>query len=379
MSWAAVAGAGIGLAGSLFGGSDDQQTSQSTSTFTPPEWLNPYWQNYVNSGMSLANQPTPQYGGMTVAPPSSQQYQGTDMLTGIATEGTPTFNAGQSALVHHATGGAPDPYATMMNPVMGMGNPYMGAVNPYQGDNPYLQSVIDASNQDITDAYSTGTAAQTDSAFNRSNAFGGSAYQQQTEANQRALGRVLAQNTSGLRSQNYYNSANLAESGLNRNTNTAQGLLGLNAGLGEGALNRASGAWQQGQGRSLTAAGMAPQYQTSDINAISAMMNAGAGNQAYQQQLLDQMRNYFNTSANDPYNRLGFMGGLLGGASGNSVTTNSTANVPGQSPFANAAAGAMAGYGMFGGGGGSPYMPYLPNTITPWNNSSLATPSIWGG
>jgi hypothetical protein len=64
--------------------------------------------------------------------------------------------------------------------------------------NPGTNPAWDPMSRRISDAYSTGTAAQTDAAAARANALGGSGYNQQTQLNQRALGDSLSGLAGGL-------------------------------------------------------------------------------------------------------------------------------------------------------------------------------------
>lgn len=73
----------------------------------------------------------------------------------------------------------------------------------FLGGNPYLDQTFDNASKRITDAYSKGTAAQTDAAFNRAKSYGGSAWQEQTQGNQRALGDSLGQLASDVYGKNY--------------------------------------------------------------------------------------------------------------------------------------------------------------------------------
>lgn len=83
--------------------------------------------------------------------------------------------------------------------------------NPYAGQNPYLQQMIDASNGDITKAYTNATLPNSLAQFNSGGAFGGSAMQQVLSTNQADLANSIARNTSGLRSEDYNRQAALAQ------------------------------------------------------------------------------------------------------------------------------------------------------------------------
>ncbi len=297
------------------GGGGDS-TSNTVSRFEPPEYTRQPWQDYVSNASNLAGQGMPVYTGQTVAPLSQQGQVGIGQLTSLATQGSPLQNSANTNLIGTLQGDFTDPYAT--------------AANPYIGNNPYLQQMIGQSNQNITDAFSRGTAAQTDAAAARAHAYGGSGWQEAQQANQEALGRTLAQNTSGLLGQNYYNSANLAEQGL----------------------GRASGAVQQERGRQMTAAGLAPAYQSGDINAIQAMMGGGQQVQDYQQALLNAGQQLFGQYQQAPWQLSDLFGGALSRASGQGGTSSTSVFQP-TNMWQNILGAGTAGAGLYGllGGG----------------------------
>ena len=294
------------------GGGGDT-TSNSVSRFEPPSYTQQPWQDYVANAGALGQQGLPVYTGQTVAPLSQQSQAGIGQLTSLATQGSPLYNTAQTNLIGTLQGDFMNPYAT--------------AANPYIGNNPYLQQMIGQSNQNITDAFSRGTAAQTDAAAARAGAYGGSGWQEAQQANQEALGRTLAQNTSGLLGQNYYNSASLAEQGL----------------------NRAASAGEQERARQLQAAGMAPGYQSADINAIQAMMGGGDQVQNYQQQLLNAAAGLFGQYQQAPWQLSDLIGSALSRASGGQGTTSQSIVGPGVSPWQMLAGAGAGAYGMFGG------------------------------
>lgn len=278
------------MGGCCSGGSS---TSNTVSEFKPPSYTQQPWENLVNNAVTQAGQGLPIYTGQTVAPLSQQAQVGIGQLTSGATQGTPLGNQGSTNLIGTLAGMFSDPYAT--------------AANPYIGQNPYLNAMIQKSNQDITDAYGRGTAAQTDAAFARSGAYGGSAYDQMVQQNQKTLENQLAANTNQLLGQNYYNSANLAEQ----------------------ALNRASGSVQQERARQLQAAGLVPSYEANDRSWIQAMMGGGDAIQQYQQQLMNAGQNLFSQFQQAPWQLSDLLGSVLSRASGASNTTTAQMFGPG--------------------------------------------------
>ena len=338
-----------------------------TQTNSADAFSTPYWQQYL-SGLNntLGQNPITPYGGPTVAPWNAYQNTAANMQYQFATNGTPTGNAANAA-IQNQTQGAMNPYATGTNPYQGQqnaytgqtvgqtNNPYIGQTNAYAGDNPYLQSVIDSSNADISKAYAQGIGAQTDAAFNQAGAYGGSAYQNQVANNQDMLAKNLAANTSNLRYNNYLNSGQLAGQDLSRNTaaygqqaalNTGNQLTDLarnaslsgtdlarNAGLAGDYLNRTTGAYDSAQQRALSAAQLGLQSQGVDQNAISGLYGMGAAQQGNTQDVLNAMQNYYTQSQLAPFTGYDLMGNALSRYSAaNSVQT---AQLPGSSGITN--------------------------------------------
>ena len=238
--------------------------SASTNEFKPPSYTQPGWQNYLSGAENLASQGLPQYQGEVVAPLNQMTTAGLQQLSDFTQQGTPERVAGGQAIVNAAQGNM---------------NPYAAAANPYMGNNPYLSQMIDTSNAKIADRYRSGTAAQNDASFARSGAFGGSAWRDQTSRNEQDLAGALASNTNNLLGQNYNQSAQLAESGLNRG---------------------ASG-WQSGVGNSLQAAQVGIGQQAADQNAIQSMIAGGQIPQQNLQQLLTAGQNYFSQGQQAPW------------------------------------------------------------------------------
>jgi len=180
--------------------------------------------------------------------------------------------------------------------------------NPYMGQNPYLSDMINNSNNMISNAYTKGTAAQTDSAFARGGAYGGSAYQDQVGQNQLQLLGALGNNTNTLLGQNYNQSSQLAENALNRSVQAAE--------VGQG---------QQGL----------------DQQAITAMLTAGQAPQQYEQALLNAGQTNYQQAQQAPFTLSDYLRNALTSASGTGGTQTTTA--PGMSPITGLlGAGALA-------------------------------------
>ncbi len=327
-------------------------TTTSSGQSGPVDWMNGNWQNYINRVNGMTGQPLPVYGGPTVAPLNPYQNTAGDMSYQFATNGSAAGNAAANTATNFAqTGGGFNPYAGMQNPYAGLVNPMYGQTNPYAGDNPYLQQQIDASNADITKAYSQGTAAQTDAAFNQAGAYGGSAYQGQVANNQDMLGKTLAANTNNYRYNNYLNSGQLANSDLSRNAGLAQFDQGLNAQLGENSINRLNSAYNTQNQNMLAGGQLGLQTEPLDMAAINQLSQQGGIQQGNTQNNLNAMQNYFNQSTMAPYASLDILRNAYGAVPGQSTsgTSTTTQNAGQLSPWANIIGGLGVGASLFPG------------------------------
>lgn len=229
---------------------------ESTTVQNIPDELKPLATAYTQKAMALSEQPFQAYGGQRYEDLNPTQYAGLGMTANRALGGDELINAGRQNVADTLSG-------------------------RYMNANPYLDQMFGTAADRITDAYSTGTAAQTDAAFARGGNIGGSAYQQQVEANQRGLGDSLA----GLAAQTY---------GQNYNMERANQLQG----------------WQA-----------APQYGNLAYQDASQLLNAGQILQDQGQQNRDFAYEQFQEEQNLPYKNLASMAGVFGTNLGGSSTT----------------------------------------------------------
>lgn len=270
------------------------KSSSSTNEFKPPSYTQQPWQDYLKQAQTMAATPLGQWQGQQTAPLSGMQVGGLQQLTDFTQGASPERLASGQAIVGAATG---------------------GAANPYAGMNPYLSQMIDSSNAKIADRYKSGTAAQNDAMHARSGTFGGSAWQDAASRNEQDLASALAGNTNNLLGQNYNQSAQLAESDLNRR---------------------------------LQAAGTGIGQQGADLSAIMSQIGAGAIPTQNYQQMLDAAQNYFAQGQQQPYTQMDFWRNALQAASG--TGGSSTTINPGQSLGANLGGLGALGYGLYQGG-----------------------------
>jgi len=360
----------------MSGGSGPSTTT--TGEFKPPSYTVPWWQTLVGDAGSAYGQPYQESGIPTVAPWNDTQQGASQAIIDRAMNGTPESNAGRGAITGIAAGNHSNPWQTMVagtaagqsqNPFMagaaglaqGGNNPFMAGIQGMAGgeQNPYMidpQAFIDATSKDMTRAAQTGTMAQTDAAFNRAGAYGGSAYNEQQAANAKALEDSIGTMSAGARMSANQANANMWQQGqqnklgaLGLGNQAYQGGVGnqLQA-LGLGGNMFSTGLGQQLQaaglggnmfqgdiGNMLSAAGMAPAYGQMDQNDFASMMGVGNMQNNYQQQLLNAANGSFSAQQNYPWSQLQKLGGMLSLASGGQGSKTETTTQPGQSPWAN--------------------------------------------
>lgn len=266
--------------------------SSGSQEFKPPAYAQQGWKDYLSGAQNLASQPLNPYMGQTVSPLTPMTGAGLQQLSDFSIYGTPVSRAGSSAITNAATG---------------------GAQNEFIGQNPYMMSLIDASNSKLLDQYKRAVQSPNDAMMARAGAFGGSEWEDRTRHNEQDLAGATAANTNNLLSQNYTQSAALREADLNR---------------------RLQGA-QVGQGQ-----------QSADLQAIMSMIAGGQLPQQNYQQLLDANRGIYQQQQQAPFTLSDFLGGALQRASGGQGSQTYT--TPGQSPLANIAGLGLLGAGMFG-------------------------------
>lgn len=258
------------------GGDSGPQTNTTISRSEPPPYVQPYSESLMQRAGALSNTGYSPYPGQQVADLNSLQNQGLQMTASRAIQGSPLMNESQSQLTATARGDYLDP-----------------STNPAWA--PMAQS--------ITDAYSKGTAAQTDAAFARSGAYGGSAYRDQTQTNQKALGDSLA-----TASGNLYNSERLNQ---------------------------------------LRATGQAPEMATADFQNAQALLGVGDTYRQNTQEGLNQQYQTWLQQQQWPYQNLDVLSNAIRTSMGGGGSSTTTQPDPYRSnPTAGALGGGLLGYGL---------------------------------
>lgn len=213
------------------------------------------------------------YGGKLIADQSPQTLQAINALTQRATDGSPVTNAANTQVADTLNGKYLDPQ-----------------------NNPYFQGALN----NIADAYARGTHASTDAAFNRSGAYGGSAYKEATGANNQAFANSL--------------------------------------------MDLGNTQYQQGRTQQLQAAALAPQTANQDYTNLAGLAQAGSAIDQRNQDLINADIQKYNYNANLPYQGLLNYKNLTAGTGGGSSTTTQ--------PYYNNGSALGVGLGLLGASGG---------------------------
>ena len=219
----------------MSGGSKTQTTTNQVEI---PEEVKPLLSQYLNQAQTLSQQPGS--NAMMNRGAAQASWQADNAYSGI--------NAARSGLMDVAAGQGYD-------------------------QNPYFDATVQKSMGDITRNYQEAIAPQTDANFARAGAFGGSAWQQANERNQRGLGEALGNTSNAMRSGNYsqerqnqMKAYGLLPSVSQAGMGVAQNLYGMgqnvhNQGANQlGILGNAVGVGMGGAGQSTTGAN--PNYRS---------------------------------------------------------------------------------------------------------------------
>lgn len=151
----------------MSGGSKTQTTTNQTII---PEDVKPLLSQYLSQAQNLSQQPAN----------NLMMQHGANDMWGQAANSYGGIDAARTGLMGVAAGQGYD-------------------------QNQYFDATVQKSMGDITRNYQEAIAPQTNANFARAGAFGGSAWQQANERNQRALGEALGNTSNAMRSGNYQN------------------------------------------------------------------------------------------------------------------------------------------------------------------------------
>lgn len=263
------------------GSSKPSGSTTSTQKTEPWEGQQPFYKEIFGQAQDLytGGELTPEaYQGQTIAPQSDYTTQSREAIANKALAGSPVTNNAQTLASDTLSGKYLD---ITKNPALA----------------PGLKS--------ISDAYSKGTAAQTDAAAARSGAYGGSAYKE---------------------------------------------LVGDNSQRFSDSLNSFAGnIYNQERGLQNNALAMSPSINAAGYSDLDRLGGVGASEDAFQQNLINADIEKFNIEDQGPYSALQRYSGLIGGNLGGTTTATSPYfGSNGVGTGLGTAAGTGLGY-MFGG------------------------------
>lgn len=329
----------------LFKGGGGGGSSTTVSKVEPPEEVKPYLAPFLEQASQVAQRPYQAYPGQQIAGFTSDQLAGFNMARQVA-------NQSQAAL-----GGANN---QLSNTVSGAFMGYSPGTNQYLGqttsvgtnallgqNNPYLQSAIDAAQGDITRQFNNSIANNTDAAFARAGAFGGSAWQQAQSDNANQLAQNLGRVSNDMRMADYGLQAQLSEADIARRIQAQQTDLARNAGLDQAALQMRNENFNNERARQLQASMLMPQLAQAGYANSQALLGIGDAQQALNQGQLDVAYQNWINQQNYPYQQLDVMANAIRSTMGAGGTTTQTGPNPYQrNSTASALGGALGGFTM---------------------------------
>ena len=297
---------GSALLGLMDSGDDKVTTQQQL-----PSFLQPYAPLYAQQGYNLSQAPYNPYPFETVAPFTQDQNAAMDMVRQRSMSGSPVVNAAQQQTLNTING---------------------DYLNPQT--NPYLQQTFDTAADRVTDAFSRGTAAQTDSRFAQSHGYGGSAWNEAQQANQTALGDSLGGLAANIFGNNY----------------------------------------AQERSRQQQASQFAPNLAAQDYRDAEALLNVGGMQQGLGQAYLSDDAQRFAQAQQYPYQQFQTFGQLFNPNLG----SNTTQTQPGVSPVSGLLGGALGGLGIYNSGQQAGIWGNNTGGTGPLGSATAATPISYG-
>jgi hypothetical protein len=288
------------------GGSSAPENTTTTTITEPPEYVKPYSVELMERAGALSNAPFTPYTGQRIAGLTPEHTAGLNMTTSRALQGSPLIGSAQNQAEN-----------VFNNNYLDTGMRVAGQNNPYQGENPYLENMIGQSTQKITNNYLNAVNPKLDSMDRMSGAFGNTGVQTARDSAQENLAKQLADTDAQYRYQNYQQSAQLADSNLNRQ-NTM---------------------WANERNNQMGAMQYAPTLAQQDYIDAQNLLGVGDIYRGNDQQNLDYNYDQWQQAQNWPYQNLDVLAQAIrtsmgGGGSHvtsapNAYSANSTANMIG--------------------------------------------------
>ena len=270
--------------GRIYGGGGSNGGSSQTTQSIPDE-LKPLASAYTNKAIGLSNQQFNPYQGQRNADLNTTQNLGIGMVQNRALNGDATVNAGSQFLQNTMNAGKQGATA-----------------NPYAGPNPYLDAMVNKSQQAVANNFNTMTKPQTETAMANSGSFGNSGLTEQLQNQQKAAVTQMADISNSMYGNAYNTQAQMGESFAARNDAARQNQT------------------QNGMG----AAQLGLQYGNQAYTDAAQLGKAGQVQQDQNQNNLDFNYNQYQDASNLPYKQLSAMSGVFGSNLGGSSSTTQT-------------------------------------------------------
>ena len=283
------------------GGGGGSQPADTTQTVTQeiPEYVKPYAEDYLSRADVLSDRPFEQYQGQRIAGLDPLHTQGIQQ----------TVDAATGQIIPTATD-------TYMKTARG----------DFLGANPFVDQMFNRAAQGVVNQYTGTVMPNIDTAANRANALGGSAYQEYADRARFDLGQNLNNLATQIYGGNYMNERGLQQQAMMS----------------------------------------APQMLEGNLRGAQAMLGAGDIRRGVEQDRLNLAYEDFERARLHPYANLDVLGNALGismGGGGTTITQQPSfyqanplagaigggtlgymgANMMGQNPYAGAALGALGG------------------------------------
>ena len=196
------------------GGGGGSQPADTTQTVTQeiPEYVKPYAEDYLGRADVLSDRPFEQYQGQRIADLSPLHTQGLQQ----------TVDAATGQVIPTATD-------TYMKTARG----------DFLGANPFVDQMFNRAAQGVVNQYTGTVMPNIDTAANRANALGGSAYQEYADRARFDLGQNLNNLATQIYGGNYMNERGLQQQAMMSAPQMLEGnLRGAQAMLGAGDIRR---------------------------------------------------------------------------------------------------------------------------------------------
>lgn len=269
-------------------------------------WQQPYQQNFFDRAQQIGGSAYTPFGQSTQVDANPWQTQSWQNTFNRGMQGAPEVSAARQQMTDTINGGG------------FQSNPYLS------GQNPYLQSTIDATLGDITRNYNMTVKPSLATANAKSGSFGNAGLAQMQAEQERNLAQELGRASSNLRFGDYQQQATM---------------------------------YGQERDRQLQAAQNAPNFANVDYTDLQAMQQAGNALQGQQQAQRTADFNQYLDAREWPFKTFGSWGQAMGTGGGQTAQTYPQAN-KGANVLGGALAGAQlgsslglgAGWGALGGG-----------------------------